>query len=154
MQKFQAIIETPFAKLGVQVQNDSITSIDFMVSSLEKPFFSSGLTEFLAHQIGCYLQNPLHKFEMSLLPDGTEFQKSVWQIMQTIEAGNTLSYGDVALMLNSSPRAVGNACRRNPIPLLIPCHRIVAKNGLGGFAGQTKGSVFDIKRWLLNHEAQ
>ncbi|MDH5259570.1 MAG: MGMT family protein, partial [Gammaproteobacteria bacterium] len=77
---------------------------------------------------------------------------SVWKIMRAIEAGKTLTYGDVAKLLDSSPRAVGNACRRNPIPLLIPCHRIVAKNGTGGFAGQKSGPVFDIKCWLLDHE--
>ena len=155
MKNFQAIIDTPFAQLAIQTQkkvDEFVTSIDFLPVGSEKPFSKSHFTDLLAHEINAYLQNSNHCFEIRLLASGTKFQQSVWQIMQTIESGKTLTYGEVAAQLKSSPRAVGNACRRNPIPLLIPCHRIVAKNGLGGFAGHVSGDVFDIKRWLLTLE--
>jgi len=159
MKKFQAIIDTPFALLAIQTQRESkefVISIDFLPweNEKQKPFHSSHFTEYLAHQIECYLTDPAHSFDIALLPSGTVFQQSVWRIMQTVEAGKTLTYGEIAASLNSSPRAVGNACRRNPIPVLIPCHRVVAKNGIGGFAGQTEGDVLDIKHWLLAHEKQ
>ncbi|MDH3326482.1 MAG: methylated-DNA--[protein]-cysteine S-methyltransferase [Gammaproteobacteria bacterium] len=154
MQIYQAIIDTPFSQLGIKTQNEAVVSIDFLPVNTEKSFTSSSLTECLVHHLQCYLNSPDHHFEIPLLATGTPFQQSVWKIMRTIEAGKTLTYGEVAMSLNSSPRAVGNACRRNPIPLLIPCHRIVAKDGLGGFAGQTNGAVFNIKRWLLMHESR
>lgn len=153
MSLFQSIIDTPFAQLGVKVQNNAVISIDFLPVNSKKPFVNSDFTQCIANHINRYLSNPEFLFDIPLSPAGSEFQRSVWNIMQTIRAGKTLTYGDVAKILNSSPRAVGNACRRNPIPLLIPCHRIVAKNGIGGFAGQTDGDLLKIKRWLLAHEA-
>lgn len=89
---------------------------------------------------------------VSLAPQGTVFQKSVWHELSEIPMGETRTYGEIANKLNSSARAVGNACRRNPIQIIIPCHRVVSAQGLGGYAGQTQGEQLDIKRWLLNHE--
>ncbi len=156
MKKTHAIIDTPFAQLAICEGRKSsqvfVSAIDFLPLGSQKPFVSSSFTALLAQDIRYYLKNPKHQFKALAIPSGTVFQQSVWRIMQNIEAGVTLTYGEVAAKLDSSPRAVGNACRRNPIPLLIPCHRIVAKNGLGGFAGYTSGNIFDIKRWLLAHE--
>ena len=91
--------------------------------------------------------NPGVDFELA--PDGTEFQKKVWQRMMAIPPGETVSYGDVAGELASSARAVGGACRRNPLVLVVPCHRIVAASHLGGYAGATEGVMFDRKKALL-----
>lgn len=87
-----------------------------------------------------------------LAPEGTPFQQRVWQELQRIPPKKRLTYGELAGRLKSGPRAVGGACRANPIPLLIPCHRVVAANGDGGFAGHTGGPWVEIKRWLLQHE--
>lgn len=153
MKTYQAIIETPFSFLGVLTADEFVISIDFLpLASKPEPFVSSDLTQNLQQQIQCYLSHSLDQFDVPLKPEGTEFQRFVWQLLQSIKPGDTLTYGEAAEQLNSSPRAVGNACRRNPIPLIIPCHRVVAKNGLGGFAGKTQGEVFNIKRWLLAHE--
>nr|WP_285817837.1 MGMT family protein [Echinimonas agarilytica] len=76
----------------------------------------------------------------------------VWQLMQAIPKGTVLTYGDAATALNSAARAVGGACKANPIPLIIPCHRIVAKQSIGGFSGKTKGETIDLKMFLLQHE--
>lgn len=84
--------------------------------------------------------------------DGTDFQKKVWNVMLTIPYGETLSYGDVSRVLDSAPRAVGQACKRNPLPVLIPCHRVIAKHSIGGYEGSTTGSRIDRKQWLLEHE--
>ena len=72
--------------------------------------------------------------------------------MQAIPRGQVLTYGEVAARIGSSPRAVGQACGNNPIPVIIPCHRIVGKASLGGFMHHSGGYALDIKRWLLVHE--
>jgi len=84
--------------------------------------------------------------------DGTEFQKSVWSELRKIPLGETRTYGDIAKKLNSSARAVGNACRKNPIQIIIPCHRVISAKGIGGYAGETDGKQLNTKRWLLAHE--
>ena len=89
---------------------------------------------------------------VALLPEGTAFQKSVWSELCKIPFGETRSYGDIAKSLHSSARAVGNACRKNPIAIIVPCHRVVSVTGIGGYAGETAGKQLDIKRWLLKHE--
>ena len=87
-----------------------------------------------------------------LAPVGTSFQKAVWSELSKIPLGEIRTYGDIAKKLNSSARAVGNACRKNPIQIIIPCHRVISAKGLGGYAGETDGKQINIKRWLLSHE--
>jgi methylated-DNA-[protein]-cysteine S-methyltransferase len=72
--------------------------------------------------------------------------------MQNIRAGNTLTYGALAEQIGSNARAVGTACGKNPVPIVVPCHRIVAASGLGGFMGGKREDPLAIKRWLLTHE--
>ena len=91
-------------------------------------------------------------FRLPLETGGTDFQRRVWNALQRIPAGKVLSYGELARKLKTGPRAVGNACRANPIPVVIPCHRVVAANGKGGFMGKTGGKALAIKDWLLTHE--
>jgi methylated-DNA-[protein]-cysteine S-methyltransferase len=85
-------------------------------------------------------------------PHGTPFQHRVWQALQRIPPGETRRYGELARELGSSARAVANACRANPLPILIPCHRAVAASGPGGYMGEVDGPALEIKRWLLHHE--
>jgi len=93
-------------------------------------------------------------FVLSLAPVGTPFQQRVWRSLQAIPAGQPRSYGVLAAELGSSARAVAAACRANPIPLFIPCHRVVAAHGLGGFMGAASGTPLRLKNWLLEHEAK
>ena len=76
----------------------------------------------------------------------------MWQALSNIPSGQTRYYSELAAQLQSSPRAVGGACGANPIALVVPCHRVLAKSGLGGFMHQRSGQALDIKRWLLTHE--
>jgi methylated-DNA-[protein]-cysteine S-methyltransferase len=104
-------------------------------------------------QLDAYRANPRFKFDLPLLIKGSEHQQKVWQIMCQIPSGETLTYGEVAEQISSAPRAVGGACGKNPFPIIIPCHRIIAANHqLGGF---NSGHIFfnlGIKKWLLAHE--
>jgi methylated-DNA-[protein]-cysteine S-methyltransferase len=89
---------------------------------------------------------------LPLAPAGTAFQCRVWERLRRIPRGCTTTYGALARELGTSARAIGGACRANPLPLLIPCHRVVARNGLGGYSGERGGAWGDKKRWLLRHE--
>jgi methylated-DNA-[protein]-cysteine S-methyltransferase len=108
----------------------------------------------LAGQLCQYTQQAHSTWSIQLPESGTEFQRRVWQHLQKIPMGSTQTYGEVAKALNSSARAVGNACRANPFLLIVPCHRVVKSNNIGGFGGKVDGEAIAIKRWLLAHEKQ
>ncbi|HEY0719727.1 MAG TPA: methylated-DNA--[protein]-cysteine S-methyltransferase [Gammaproteobacteria bacterium] len=122
--------------------------------SAETPLFQGAgmLAEALQREIAEYFRNPAVRFQLPLSPVGTPFQRRVWKRLQSIPAGTTLTYGALARELASGARAVAAACRANPIPLLIPCHRVVAQEGVGGYMGTTEGEAVIIKQWLLQHE--
>lgn len=103
-------------------------------------------------QIESYIKDPVYPFDLPLVLRGTSFQQRVWQALREIPAGQVKTYGQLAAELSSSAQAVGNACRNNPIPLIIPCHRVVSASGIGGFSGQTEGEKISLKRHLLAHE--
>lgn len=101
-------------------------------------------------QLRAYFAGELHEFELPVDPVGTEFQRQVWEALQAIPYGTTVSYSELARRLRkpTATRAVGAANGANPIPIIIPCHRVIGANGsLTGFGGG-----LDAKRWLLEHE--
>ena len=147
---------SPVGKLVLELQDDQLASLSIAESD-EQPLDSdikskNKLEKSIRQQLKKYFSSAVSFNAISLLPNGTPFQKSVWRELSKIPLGKTCTYGDIANKLNSSPRAVGNACRRNPIAIIIPCHRVISSQGLGGYAGATEGKQLDIKRWLLNHE--
>jgi len=102
------------------------------------------------HQLSAYFKGQLTQFDLPLAPEGTDHQQKVWRLMQTIPYGTTLTYGDLAQEINSSPRAVGGACGRNPLPIFIPCHRVTGQSGtLTGYSG---GDGIETKERLLTLE--
>ena len=101
-------------------------------------------------QLNRYFSGTLQKFDLPLMPVGTEFQKRVWRALSDIDYGQVLSYGELAGRLGNVhlARAVGQAANKNPLPVIIPCHRLVGSNGwIGGFAPGV-----ELKRILLHHE--
>jgi len=101
-------------------------------------------------QLDAYFAGELQHFDLPLAPQGTEFQLAVWQALQTIPFGKTISYGELAKSINkpTASRAVGAANGANPLPIIIPCHRVIGADGsLTGFGGG-----LDRKYWLLRHE--
>jgi methylated-DNA-[protein]-cysteine S-methyltransferase len=111
------------------------------------PFAKAVLTE-----IANYFKKANHKFTIKAFATGTELQKKIWHACQKIASGQTKTYSDIAKEIGTSPRVVGNAMRSNPIMLVIPCHRVVAKNGLGGFCGKGSGKMLKAKKYLLDWE--
>ncbi|MDO4641811.1 MAG: methylated-DNA--[protein]-cysteine S-methyltransferase [Neisseria sp.] len=98
-----------------------------------------------------YFSGRQKNFNHPISSRGTAFQQKVWQAIAMIPAGEVLTYQDIARQIGSHPRAVGGACGKNPLALVVPCHRVVAKQGLGGFSSG-EGDALNIKRWLLQHE--
>ncbi|ASQ47133.1 methylated-DNA--[protein]-cysteine S-methyltransferase [Legionella clemsonensis] len=120
----------------------------------ESPQFNTKtnqLTPLLAAELETYFNNPHHRFQLSLKPQGTSYQQQVWNALLVIPVGRTVTYGELAATLQSSPRAIGQACKSNPIALFIPCHRVVGKNSQGGYMGRTDALRYKIS--LLAHEA-
>lgn len=97
-------------------------------------------------QLEAYFSRRLTRFDLPLEPAGSSHDRRVWAAMRLIGYGQTRSYGEVAMEIGSGPRAVGGACGRNPIPIVIPCHRVLARGGLGGYGG---GSGLATKKMLL-----
>jgi len=151
---YQAKILTPFAVLGICTDEDWLTEIDYLPldTPLQKP--ETPLANEVCAQLEAYLSDPAFTFDLSLHINGTTHQRRVWEQIQSIPSGKTSSYADIAKEIHSAPRAVGRACGANKIPIIIPCHRIIAKNGgLGGFMNASEGNPLKIKQWLLNHES-
>lgn len=136
--------------LKIFIFNHKISRIDFTDIYFE--IEDDEITKKIKSQLLAYCQGKLLKFDLDLFVEGTEFQKKVWEEMQKIPYGKTMTYGELAAKVGNpkGARAVGMACNRNKIPVIIPCHRVVGKNGkLTGFAGG-----LDIKEFLLKIEKE
>ena len=151
--EFDAVLKTPFGALGVRCEGDAIAEISFLPPGSRAVGPQSALAQRACAQLAAYLADPRAGCDLPLAPAGTDFQRRVWRAIAAIPQGKTLTYGEIARRLKSAPRAVGQACGRNPYPVVVPCHRVVAANGgLGGFDSATGGYLIDTKRWLLTHE--
>lgn len=149
---YDAVIAAPFGRLGITLKNGRLADIDFLASTKPLRAPRTAAARNICRKLHVYLRNPHLRFNLPLAIDGTDFQRRVWQALRRIPVGKVLSYGELARKLKTGPRAVGNACRANPIPVVIPCHRVVAAYGKGGFMGKTGGRALAIKDWLLTHE--
>lgn len=151
-ENFQAVVNLPFGPVGISMRNGSLTGVEYLSAQGETYQWDvPGLSHVLS-RINHYLEDAKSEFDLEVELEGTPFQQRVWQALRDIPPGKTLTYGELAQRIGSGARAVGNACRANPCPLVVPCHRVVAAKGLGGFAGDRSGRKLEIKRWLLHHE--
>ncbi len=140
------------ALLGIRTEGDFLAEIVFLPKAGKALAPRDRLGERVCRQIGRYLDDPEFRFDVPLRPLGTPFQRRVWAKIAAIGPGRTRSYGSIARELGSAPRAVGQACGENRFPLVIPCHRVLAAGGIGGFAHRAGGFPLSVKRWLLVHE--
>jgi methylated-DNA-[protein]-cysteine S-methyltransferase len=121
----------------------------------DAPAAADALGRQIARELAEYFGHERRSFDLPLTPDGTGFQRRVWRALSSIPFGETRSYRQLAEMALSPRgfRAAGQANRRNPLPILVPCHRVIAADGaLGGYAGSGPASRPQVKRWLLAHE--
>ena len=150
---YDALINAPFGMVAIASHGNQLFIDLLMQSSIQENLQSNNLQVKQAYeQIQQYLLQATTPFNAALgAQQGTVFQQLVWKVIAAIPLGKTATYGQIASQVGSGPRAVANACGANNIPLIIPCHRVVAKNGIGGFM-QGKENSLIIKRWLLAHE--
>lgn len=150
-----ALIATPFGTVSIAEYQGQL-AIELLGAGASETVrvmqqSASLLVQQACQQVLDYLQNASSSFSFSASANGTLFQQRVWQAIAQIPCGQTRTYGQLAKQIGSGPRAVANACGANPMPLVIPCHRVVAQNGIGGFM-QGKAHGLRIKQWLLQHE--
>lgn len=151
---FTVSIPSPFGTLSGTVGEGKIFALSLAASDAAFPQDAPSTedrrtVELLCTQLDEYFSGRRRVFDLPLCLHGTGFQLAVWNAMRRIPYGEVRTYGEVAWMAGypRAARAVGNACNRNPVLLLVPCHRVVASDGIGGFAHRT-----DIKRALLRLE--
>ena len=150
---YDVIIDFPKFKLGVKTRQDRVVEIKYLPLSAESVPPKTPLAARAAKQLEHYRENPDASFDLPLLIEGSPLERGVWDAMCAIPRGRTRTYGELARELGADPRAIGQACGDNRLPIVIPCHRVVAADGIGGFAHSTGGYLLEAKRWLLMHEA-
>lgn len=139
-------MHTPVGDITVFEEDGAIVSLDWGWVPHQE---SALVLERAREQLDAYFDGTLTAFDLELAPAGTAYRKAVWQALCEIPYGETCSYLDIAKKVGGSPRSVGQANGRNPIPLIIPCHRVVAVSHIGGYSG---GDGLPTKRWLLDLE--
>ena len=155
LESHHAKIATPFAVLGIRTSGTAgglLTDIEYLPRGVATLAPLNKLAERVCRQIERYIDDPYYRFDLPFEFRGTDFQCRVWREISGISPGKTNTYKEVAQRLRSAPRPVGGACGRNRLPLLIPCHRVLASNGIGGFMHARGGDPIKIKKWLLAHE--
>ena len=152
MLDFDAVVKAPFGGIGIRIDAGVVSEAVYLPALFAPRLARHALAKEAVAQIKRYWKDPSFVFDLPLAPRGTAFQQQVWRAISAIPSGTTLSYGAIARNLRSGPRAVGGACGANWYSLIVPCHRVLAANGLGGFGEGDAGFHLNIKRWLLAHE--
>ena len=148
--QYDAVLPAPFGAVAVFVQTEQV-SIELLTEMHAPKPAETKIAQTVASQIESYFSNSKTNFKLPITQHGTPFQQRVWHAIAKIPCGRVLTYAELAAQVGSGARAVANACGANNLPLIVPCHRVVAKNGIGGFM-QGNPDGLKVKRWLLKHE--
>ncbi len=152
MRSYFRSLDSPVGRLVLVSGDTHLKSLSFCDDQVEESENPPEILQNTVIQLYEYFAGTRFYFDLELDPDGTGFQKSVWQLLMQVPYGTTKSYRDIAVQTGSdlNTRAVGTANGRNPIPIIVPCHRIIGSDGkLAGYSGG-----LDRKKWLLLHEAR
>lgn len=147
---YYTTIQSPVGFLKITTDDMALLSVDFTDQYSESVDFKPEILLATVLQLSEYFNGTRTEFSLNLNPEGTEFQKKIWQLVESISFGKTVSYLDIAKLSGSekNTRAVGLANGKNPIPIIIPCHRVIGSSGkMTGYAGG-----IERKKWLLLHE--
>jgi len=156
-QQYNVIFRTDLALIGLQFEGEKLTHVKYLDKKSHKVTPKKSLSKSV-EAVKCKIEkyiNPRSKMQsinVDVSLNVTPFQRKVLKQLQKIPYGETRTYGEIAKILKTSPRAVGNACRNNPLPIIIPCHRVVAASDIGGYDGARSGKLLNIKRRLLEIE--
>ena len=139
----QLSLHCPVGDLTISEDGGAIVAVDWgwVEDQSESPLLVEA-----RRQLQAYFDGVQARFNLPLAPVGTDYQRRVWRALCDIPPGTTCTYADIARVVGGSPRAVGGANGRNPIPIVIPCHRVIAATGIGGYSG---GEGLPTKRFLL-----
>ncbi len=156
-QQYDVVFTTDLALIGLSFDGDRLTRVKYLEKKSHKVTpekLLNKLIKAVKNKIEEYIdpQSKTKNINVDMLLNVTAFQSKVLKQLQLIPYGETRTYGQIAKILKTSPRAVGNACRSNPLPIIIPCHRVVAANGIGGYDGAKSGELLSIKCKLLEME--
>ncbi len=160
-QQYDVVFTTDLATIGLQFNGSKLIKVKYLNKQSAKKAHKtsqkvslSNITEAVKNKIEKYLEpeSKIKSIKVDVLLNVTPFQGQVLKQLQKIPYGETRTYGEIAKILKTSARAVGNACRNNPVPIIIPCHRVVAADGIGGYDGAKSGGLLTIKRKLLMRE--
>ena len=151
---FCAVVASPFGAIGIRTEDDALTHIIYLPQGTQVQAPRNQLAAQAVKQLAHYFQHADYALNLPLRCTGSAFQNKVWQAIAAIPVGQTQTYGALAKQIGSAARAVGQACGSNRLPLFIPCHRVVAAKGLGGFMRNNNAAsdALQIKSWLLEHE--
>ncbi len=141
---------SPIGSLKIIASENAVDQIQFLTRNFPSSIPKTNYGKKIKQELDQYFKGSRSKFTLKFKAEGTQFQKDVWNAMKKVKYSKTVSYQDIAKMVHrpKAVRAVGTACGRNPLPIVIPCHRIITSDGkLGGYGGGIKK-----KEWLLNHE--
>ena len=146
----KTVIDSPIGKIAVFAENEKLIRLDLKTKERADSVITEKVLFEAEKQLFEYFSGKRKTFELEYELSGTEFQKSVWRELLKIPFGKTKNYGEIAKEIGKpkAGRAVGSACNKNPLPIIVPCHRVIGADGkLTGFACGT-----EIKEWLLDHE--
>ena len=152
--RYHAVLPAPKCRLGAIFDGDTLIRLDFLPNDAPLQADANARTAHLAAELDAYWADPNHVFDLPFEARGTAFRRRVGDVLSRIPRGTPTTYGQLAAALGSAPRAVGQACGANPLPILIPCHRVLGAKGLGGFMHTRDTGPLELKAWLLEHEAQ
>lgn len=151
---FNAIIAAPFGAMGIRTEDGRVRELVYLPPHFHEKDAQDRVAEEACAQVQRYFDDADFAFTLPLMERGSDFQRRVWDAIRAIPRGAVRTYGHLAKEIGSAPRAVGQACGANWFPLIIPCHRVTAAGGLGGFSNHDDENGFhlSVKRWLLKHE--
>jgi methylated-DNA-[protein]-cysteine S-methyltransferase len=150
---WSAKLRIPCAVLGIRTAHGTVTAISYLPKGARAQAPNDAVAERVVAQLERYLEDPQFRFTLPLAHAGSAFRQRVRAALVNIPVGESRTYGEIARMLHTAPRAVGGACGGNSIAVVVPCHRVVGSQGsLGGFMNAVDGDPLAIKRWLLTHE--
>ena len=149
---YDVTVDFPKMKVAVKTRDERVVAIRYLPLSSSSVLPRNDLAEEASRQLQRYREDPDARFDLPLRVEGTPLQRAVWDAMCAIPRGRTRTYGELARELGADARDIGQACGDNRLPIVIPCHRVVAADGIGGFSHTTEGYLIEVKRWLLAHE--